>query len=228
MCFSDFFPLFDVPFEYGNGWDRRADRAPEPVAVLGYKTNQKLFGGENSVGRSVRVEDRDFKVVGVLKTWRPLPKYYDPHNGRNVVVQTLEELKAKTYMPDVNVARILGAVIILLVFVTALGIVGMTSFSVTERTRQIGTRRAIGARRLDILRYFLTENWIITSLGVVLGVMLTYGFNYVLMNALNGTRLDWRLVIGGVVGMWLTSLTAAFFPALRGARVTPATATRTV
>jgi len=174
MCFSDFFPLFDVPFEYGNGWDRRADRAPEPVAVLGYKTNQKLFGGENSVGRSVRVEDRDFKVVGVLKTWRPLPKYYDPHNGRNVIVQTLEELKAKTYMPDVNVARILGAVIILLVFVTALGIVGMTSFPVTERTRQIGTRRAIGARRLDILRYFLTENWIITSLGVVLGVMLTY------------------------------------------------------
>ena len=51
MCFSDFFPLFDVPFEYGNGWDRRADRAPEPVAVLSYKTNQKLFGGENSVGR---------------------------------------------------------------------------------------------------------------------------------------------------------------------------------
>jgi putative ABC transport system permease protein len=81
MCFSDFFVLFEVPFEFGSGWDRRADKGPEPVAVLGYRTNQKIFGGENSVGRSVRVEDRDFRVVGVLKNWRPQPKYYDPHNG---------------------------------------------------------------------------------------------------------------------------------------------------
>ncbi len=81
MCFSDFFSLFEVPFEYGNGWDRRADRGPEPVVVLSYQTNQKLFGGENSVGRMVRLEDRDFKVVGVTRHWRPIPKYYDPHNG---------------------------------------------------------------------------------------------------------------------------------------------------
>ena len=82
MCFSDFFNLFDVPFEYGAGWDRKADSGPDPVVVLSQETNQKLFGGENSVGRMVRIEDRNFKVAGVLKPWHPLPKYYDPHNGQ--------------------------------------------------------------------------------------------------------------------------------------------------
>lgn len=81
MCFADFFRLFDVPFEFGSGWDRRADRGPEPVVVLDHKSNQKLFGGRDSVGGLVRIEDRDFKVVGVLKPWRPLPKFYDTHNG---------------------------------------------------------------------------------------------------------------------------------------------------
>ncbi len=81
MCFGDFFLLFDVPFEHGGAWDERSDRGPEPVVVLDQKTNQKLFGGLNSVGNLVRIEDRDFKVVGVLKSWRPLPKFYDTHNG---------------------------------------------------------------------------------------------------------------------------------------------------
>ncbi len=81
MCFSDFFHLFDVPFQYGSGWDRSADRGPDPVVVLSHDTNQKIFGGEDSVGRMVRIEDREFRVVGVLKPWRPLPKFYDPHNG---------------------------------------------------------------------------------------------------------------------------------------------------
>jgi putative ABC transport system permease protein len=81
MCFADFFPMFDVPFRYGSGWNDREDLGPEPVIVLGDEMNQKLFGGENSVGRSVRIEDREFRVVGVLEYWRPTPKFYDPHNG---------------------------------------------------------------------------------------------------------------------------------------------------
>jgi len=81
MCFADFFQLFEPPFEFGSGWDRNADQGLEPVVVLDHETNQKLFGGEDSVGRMVRIEEREFKVVGVLKPWRPFPKYYDPHNG---------------------------------------------------------------------------------------------------------------------------------------------------
>jgi putative ABC transport system permease protein len=77
LCFADFFPMFDVPLKYGAGWDRKADQGPEPVVVLGEEMNDLLFGGSNSVGKSVRIEDREFRVVGVLDTWRPSVKFYD-------------------------------------------------------------------------------------------------------------------------------------------------------
>jgi putative ABC transport system permease protein len=77
MVFSDFFPMFEVPFQYGSGWDKRADAKPEPVVVIDDATNKKLFGGVNSVGRTVHIDDRDFKVAGVLAPWRPAVRYFD-------------------------------------------------------------------------------------------------------------------------------------------------------
>jgi putative ABC transport system permease protein len=77
LCFSDFFEMFEAPFRYGGPWDRKADQAPEPVVVLSEEMNDRLFGGEDSVGRSVRIEDRQFRVVGVLERWRPGIKFYD-------------------------------------------------------------------------------------------------------------------------------------------------------
>ena len=81
VCFSDFFALFDVPFEYGAGWGKDADAAPQAVIVLDHSTNQKLFGGRNSVGQRVRIEDREFTVAGVLAPWFPKPSYFDVMNG---------------------------------------------------------------------------------------------------------------------------------------------------
>lgn len=78
---ADFFAMFDVPFKYGGGWSAEADRGPEPVLVLSKATNDKLFGGVNSVGRNVRWNDREFRVVGVLDRWMPLPTFYDLNNG---------------------------------------------------------------------------------------------------------------------------------------------------
>ncbi|MDB4305953.1 ABC transporter permease [bacterium] len=78
MCSADFFMMFDVPFQYGGGWTDAADQAPEPVIVINSKTNQRLFGGSNSVGRSLKIEDRYFTIIGVLAPWRPSPKHYDP------------------------------------------------------------------------------------------------------------------------------------------------------
>jgi putative ABC transport system permease protein len=80
MCFSDFFPMFDVPFQYGGGWGPSADEGPEPVVVINAETNRKLFGGENSVGRTLRIENRDFTVVGVVDNWRPAVKFFDTNN----------------------------------------------------------------------------------------------------------------------------------------------------
>src|ERR1051326_1347668 len=77
ICTSDFFPMFNVPFQWGGGWGRRADVTPEQVIVIDDATNQKLFGGGNSVGKRVRLDDREFTVIGVLKPWRPFIRYYD-------------------------------------------------------------------------------------------------------------------------------------------------------
>ena len=78
---GDFFAMFDVPFRYGSAWSSEADARPEAVVVLDAATNDRVFGGANSVGKRLRLEDREFTVVGVLDEWYPRPKFYDPLNG---------------------------------------------------------------------------------------------------------------------------------------------------
>jgi putative ABC transport system permease protein len=77
LCFSDFFTMFNVPFAYGGPWDKQADAKAEQVVVIDDAMNQKLFGGANSVGKRVRISDRDYTVVGVLQPWRPFIRMYD-------------------------------------------------------------------------------------------------------------------------------------------------------
>ncbi|TAM19770.1 MAG: FtsX-like permease family protein [Rhodanobacter sp.] len=75
---ADFFPMFDVPFQYGSGWRPGDDASHSHVVVISADLNQKLFGGADSVGRILRVRDADMRIVGVLKPWRPTPLFYDP------------------------------------------------------------------------------------------------------------------------------------------------------
>ncbi|MDH4166725.1 MAG: ABC transporter permease [Gammaproteobacteria bacterium] len=77
----EFFPMFDVPFQYGQGWDAAADEGPQPVVVLNHETNVKVFGGENSVGRTLKLGKVEYRVVGVLQPWAPSPKFFDLNNG---------------------------------------------------------------------------------------------------------------------------------------------------
>jgi putative ABC transport system permease protein len=150
------------------------------------------------------------------------------NGGRNLRVRTITEIKGQFFGSKRLVASMMSGLILLLVFVTSLGIVGLTAFSVAERTRQIGTRRALGARRTDILRHFLLENWMITTLGLALGVLLAYGLNVGLVNTVAGARMAWPLLAVGVTLLWLAGLAATFVPALRAARISPAVATRNV
>ena len=92
LVFADFFTMFNVPFQYGGPWDKAADAKPEPVIVIDQNTNQKLFGGANSVGRTVRLEDRNYKVAGVLGPWNPPLRFYDPTQGLGPKVEPI-------YMP---------------------------------------------------------------------------------------------------------------------------------
>jgi putative ABC transport system permease protein len=78
---ADFFPMFELPFVYGSGWDDSADQNLERVVVLSKEINERVFGGENSVGRSVRLHGMDFRVVGVLDEYQPVPKFYDVTNN---------------------------------------------------------------------------------------------------------------------------------------------------
>ena len=74
---SDFFTLFDVPFAFGGPWDRQADDQAEAVAVIDQELNDRLFGGSDSVGKTFRIAQQEFRVIGVIGTWKPKVKYYD-------------------------------------------------------------------------------------------------------------------------------------------------------
>ena len=81
LCHADFFTMFDVPFAYGAPWSRAADRDRERVIVLNKETNERLFGGADSVGKRVRLGEHEYTVVGVLADYRPTPQYYDIINN---------------------------------------------------------------------------------------------------------------------------------------------------
>jgi putative ABC transport system permease protein len=78
---ADFFTMFEIPFIYGNAWGADADKNVEQVVVLSKEINERLFGGENSVGRSITLQENQFQVIGVIDAWNPMPKFYDVNNG---------------------------------------------------------------------------------------------------------------------------------------------------
>jgi putative ABC transport system permease protein len=143
-------------------------------------------------------------------------------------MRTVAETKDNFFSAGKLVITAMTGIIIVLVFITALGIVGITSLAVSERTRQIGTRRALGATRGDILTHFLTENWIVTSAGLAFGVLATYGLNYALVSQLTDVKMPWYLVGIGMVLLWIIGVVATLPPAIRAASVSPAIATRSV
>ncbi len=142
--------------------------------------------------------------------------------------QSLLEARANRYRADRSLAWMLITIMGLLLLVTASGIIGMASLWVNQRRKQIGVRRAIGARRSDILRYFLIENFMVTSFGIAVGLGLAIALNQWLVSALEVPRLPLHYLPGGVVALWALGLLAALGPAWRAARIPPAEATRSV
>lgn len=156
-------------------------------------------------------------------------KLAEVNTGRIVRgVRSVEEVRGDSYRQDRAMTIVLTTVIFALLAVTGLGIVGMVSFWVTRRVKQIGTRRALGARRFDIRRYFMIENVIVVGIGIALGLLLTYGFNLWLMKHYELPRLAWYYAPLGALTVLLLGQLAVFGPATRASRVSPAVATRTV
>jgi putative ABC transport system permease protein len=142
--------------------------------------------------------------------------------------QTFEEIKSQYYRADRAMAWLLVAVCAALLTVTALGIVGLASFWVQQRTRQIGIRRALGATRGQILRYFQSENLLLATFGIALGMALAYGINQLLMERYELGRLPPQFLPIGALSLWVLGQLAVLGPALRAAAVPPAVATRSV
>jgi len=125
-------------------------------------------------------------------------------------------------------AILMGIICAVLLVITGAGIIGLTSFWVGQRRKQIGIRRALGATRRDILRYFQTENLLIAGVGVAMGAVLAVGLNLWMMRQLAMDRLPLLYVLAGVVALLLLGQGAVFAPARRASRVSPVEATRSV
>jgi len=245
------------------------------VAILSKSTADKLWPGENAVGKQFYSwGDEPTRVIGVVEHMvRPsrqggpgefeysmilpvrvpytvggnyLIRVTDPtrrteviaaaekalaHNASNRIMlekKTMEEMRRDYYQDDRSMAWLMVSVCVALLIVTALGIVGLASFWVQQRTRQIGVRRALGATKGQILRYFQTENFLLATLGIVVGMILAFGINQLMMERYELPRLPLLYLPIGAVVLWLLGQISVFGPARRAAAVPPAVATRSV
>ena len=143
-------------------------------------------------------------------------------------MNSMEEIRDESYQGHNGINTILTTLIICLTVVTALGIVGLASFSVNRRKKQIGTRRALGARKIDIMQYFMVENFLITTVGVVLGAALSIGLNMLLVSELNIAPIVWYYIPAGMLSLWLIGQLAVYGPAKKACNISPAIATRSI
>ena len=141
-------------------------------------------------------------------------------------VSTVEEARKLAYLGDAAMIKILSFVVTLLTAITGLGIVGLASFSVARRTRQIGIRRALGATKPAIVRYFMLENFIVSSVGVVTGGILAIALNIAMVQAFSLTPLAWYVIPVAMITLWIVGQTAVAGPARKASNISPAIATR--
>lgn len=143
-------------------------------------------------------------------------------------VRSFAQIRAQAYQGDRALTMLLAVISAILLVVTAAGIVGLTSFWVGQRRRQIGVRRALGATKRDILHYFLTENLLISVGGVAIGAAMAVGLNLWMVTQFEMNRMPVLWVGVGVVVLLLLGQAAVLAPALRASRVSPVEATRSV
>ena len=222
-------------FYFGMGDGANALRIIGVVERLQTSSAQSGAGGEYSSilpvrltndsysGYTVRTEpgqrDRVMKdAAEALRKASPTPL--------NVSTRSTDEHRVERYRSEKGLAWMLLAVSVLLIMITASGIVGMSTLWVAQRAKQIGVRRALGARRIDILIYFITENLLITTGGAAAGVMLALGLNQLLVSQFELSKLPMAYLFIAPGIFWLLGVIAVYGPAWRAASISPATATR--
>jgi putative ABC transport system permease protein len=154
-------------------------------------------------------------------------KLFETHRARVLdKIQSLAEARHEVYQDDRGLALILAVVCLILLGITAFGIVGLTSYWVAQRRRQIGIRRALGATKNAIMRYFQTENFLIAAGGAILGVALAVSLNLWMVSAFQMERLNIAYALVGAVVVMILGQASVLWPALKAASIPPALATR--
>ena len=235
--------LADAMFPDGDAlgntvWDEPGGK--DPIRIIGiYDHMQNAWPSSDDVDQTVLVPELMLfgypnyvlrAEPGALNAaMQAAEEYLSATNGRIVDrVRTFEENKRRTYSGDIAMVKLLSAVIAVLGAITGLGIVGLAWFSVTQRRKQIGTRRALGATRWDIVRYFMVEIGMISIAGLLLGAIGTVALNWFLDTNYEVGRIPlWYLPVG-ILALWLLGQLAVLVPARRAANIPPALATRSV
>lgn len=153
-------------------------------------------------------------------------KLFAIDGNRILRTRSMKEMRDLAYRGDHGLVVLLTCVCAALVMVTGFGIVGLTSYWVAQRRQQIGIRRALGATRHAILKYFQTENFLIAAAGALGGIVFGFVLNLWMVRSFEMVRMDQSRVIGGAVFMLLLGQIAVLWPALRAASIPPALATR--
>jgi len=143
-----------------------------------------------------------------------------------IEARSFSQIRNEYYSDVSSMVWMLVLVCVVMLGVTAVGIVGLSSFWVAQRRRQIGIRRAVGASRGHIMSYFRTENFLLTSLGIAAGMLLAFGINAYLMQHYEMKRMTWHYLPLGAIALWLLGQVAVWGPARRAAAVPPVVATR--
>jgi len=143
-------------------------------------------------------------------------------------VRTMDDVRKMAYLGEAAMIKLLGFVVALLTAITGLGIVGLASFNVSRRTRQIGIRRALGATRASVMRHFMIENFLVSTVGVTAGAVLAVALNMLLVEAFALEPMAWYVIPSAMVMLWLVGQVAVAGPAHKASNVTPAIATRSI
>ena len=238
-------PVADQLFPDGNALGKTVYQDGKPAIIVGIverlQTPTTAKWGStwdyNSVLEPVRVDDASASYVVRARPGREQAAMREARKALLAVdplrvmpdtwgIQSLSQIRDKIYRADRGMALVMGIVCVILIVVTVAGITGLSSFWVGQRRKQIGIRRALGARRIDILHYFQIENLLIAGIGVVLGVLLALGLNLWLMTYYEMPRLPMSCVLAGVLVMLALGQAAVFVPARRASNVPPVVATR--
>lgn len=216
----------------------KGEHAVHVVGVVGHLLNPAITraqGAESGFLLPVRSVRGGMYVLRTAQdsrgaVQRDLPKVLDGVDDQRIITDnhSYADTVRDYFHDDRALIWLMLVVTGCLLGLTALGVVGLSSFWVQQRTHQIGIRRAIGATRRDILHYFQIENFLIVSAGIVPGLLMAVGLNLMLMKHYELSKLPLYYLPIGALALWLLGQAAVLGPALRAAAVPPAVATRSL